>query len=111
MNRFLTGLILLAITSVSGCDNSHGPAATDRAAETDAKKDGGSISVKLPGVEIDIDEDTGVDVKAPGTNVSVRKDGVDVTAPGTNVSAGKDGVDVTAPNVDIRTKPAEESNE
>ena len=111
MNRFLTGLILLAITSASGCDNSHEPAATDSGAETAERKDGGGISVKLPGVEIDINEETGVDVKAPGTNVSVRKDGVNVTAPGTNVSAGKDGVDVTAPNVNIRTKPAEESNE
>jgi hypothetical protein len=102
MNRVLTGLMLAALVSLSGCDDAPNRGTVDEApkvevdTDPDADLDGdqkSGLSIKLPGVEINVDEDKGVDVKAPGTDVNVNRD----------------GVDITAPNVRIRTAPQEDN--
>ena len=78
MNRFLMSLVLTAFVSLSGCDNTQDVDAGGEAPEVETPTtesdpdvhDKGGLSVKLPGVEINVDEEKGVEVKAPGSRAA-----------------------------------------
>lgn len=100
MKPTVIGLLLLLTVVIAGCVDSAqnapangaagGDAVTQDAAQgtTSDADDGDSerISVRLPGVQIDVDEESGVSVEAPGTSVSVSEEGVDISAPGVEIT-------------------------
>jgi phage gp45-like len=77
-------------------------------AREEVKKEQKGIEINAPGVQIKINEDEGVNVKAPGAEVKANKEGVKVKAPRTDVEINREeGVDVSAPGADVKVKPGE----
>lgn len=96
MTGYLLTFPVIVALAVAGCDNSmqtnvpQGDAnATEEAQmptdEEEANSGPDGLSVNVPGVEINVDKEKGISVKAPGTDVSIGEDGVDITAPGVDI--------------------------
>lgn len=54
------------------------------------------LEISLPEFDVNVNEEDGIEVKTPGTDVKVDADGIDVTAPGTDVKVNEEGLDVQA---------------
>jgi hypothetical protein len=76
MNRLLMGLVLVASVALSGCG--------EQKSETPDKE---GLSLQLPGVDIELEKGKGLEVKAPGTDVTGSKEGVSVTTPNSEFEA------------------------
>ena len=83
MYRFLTALLSVACLCIAGCG------AQTEVKEKNANQKG--LEIKVPGVEIKVNEQDGISVKAPETDVKVNKEGVEVNAPGTDVKIKPSG--------------------
>jgi hypothetical protein len=76
MNRLLMGLVLVAGVALSGCG--------EQKSETPDKE---GLSLQLPGVDVELEKGKGLEVKTPGTGVTVNQEGVNVTAPNVEFEA------------------------
>ena len=88
MDRFLIGLIVVASLSLSGCSKPKQPEgnAKDKASTADAEKSDGR-SMKIGGVDVELEKGKGLEVKGPDTDVKVSKDGVDVHTPNVDIES------------------------
>ena len=87
--------IALAAAFLMGCQKTESqsdqasPPGENGAAANDSGESSG-LSIKAPGVDVEVDPEEGVRVDAPGdVEVKVDKDGVSVDAPETNVDVKK----------------------
>jgi len=90
MHRLLHALLVMACLPFAGCDVS-----------IKIDEDEG-VQIKAPGVDIKVSDDEGLDIKAPGVDIEVSDDqGVDVNAPEVDVEFSDDqGVDAKASGVE-----------